>query len=243
MKSKIWLISMVLIAALLLVFGGQSVSAYFNDGESSIDNILRIKFPFLLSADNFSVLAGSTITNTGITTVTGDLGLSPGTDLVGFPPGTIIGTQYINDAVAAQAQTDLTTAYNNAASQGPGSVINGNTLGDLDLEPGVYSGGALSLTGTLTLTGDADDVWIIIAASTLDTAAGSQVILGGTAKADNVYWVVGSSATLGLSSSFKGNIMALASITLNAGVVLEGRVLARTAAVTLNTNIITIPAP
>lgn len=139
----------------------------------------------------------------------------------------------------------MTAAYTDAAGQTPFTTVPGNILDGLNLLPGVYHGVALGLTGTLTLTGtgNTNDFWIFQAASTLDTAAGSQVILGGQAKAANVYWVVGSSANLGANSIFKGNILAAVTITLDTGAELDGRALAQGAAVTLNANIITKPAP
>ena len=149
------------------------------------------------------------------------------------------------DSIAAQAQIDLTTAYNaynDAAGRTPFTTITGDTLGGLNIGPGVYRGGALSLTGTITLTGNADDIWIFQAASTLNTSTGSQIILSGGARAANVYWQVGSSATLVASSVFKGNIMAYASITFGTGAALEGRALAQTETVTLISNTITRPS-
>ena len=244
MKSKTWLILLVITVVFLLASSGKVTSSYFSDGESSTNNVLRVKaFPLFGLADNFTILAGSTVANTGNTTVTGDIGLSPGTSVVGFPPGTVNGTMHVANTTAAQAKLDLTTAYNDAAGRTPFTTVTGDTLGGLTPTPGVYHGGALSLTGNLTLAGDANAVWIFQAGSTLDTAAGSQVILSGGAKAANVYWKVGSSATLGANSIFKGNILAYASITLYGGAALEGRALAQTAAVTLNDNNIIKPNP
>jgi hypothetical protein len=193
------------------------------------------------TADNFAVLAGSTVTNTGPTVVTGDLGLSPGTSVTGFPPGTVNGTQHITDAVAAQAQTDLTTAYNNAAAQAPTGAVSAD-LGGQTLTPGVYtSATSLGLTGALTLDaqGNANAVFIFQAGSTLTTASASSVNLVNGAQACNVFWQVGSSATLGTASTFRGTILALTSITATTGATVDGRVLARNAAVTLDTNTIT----
>jgi len=244
-RSKTPLLLLVCAVVLLLAYGGTVTSGYFSDVETSTDNVLRVKnAPLFGAADSFAVLAYSTVTNAnnaGGTVVTGDLGVSPGTSVTGFPPGTVTGTIHAGDAIAAQAQVDLTTAYADAAARTPFTTVTGDTLGGLELDPGIYHGGALDLTGTLTLSGDENDVWIFVAASTLDTAADSEVILHG-ARAANVYWVVGSSATLGANSIFKGNIMAYASITLYAGADVEGRALARTAAVTLNGNTITRPA-
>ena len=228
---------------LLLSYTGKVTNSSFNDEVSSTDNVLRVKgAPLFGEADNFVVLAYSAVTNDGNSTITGDIGVSPLTSLAGFPPGVVNGTTNVADTAAANAQIDLTIACNTAAMWVP--YITETTLGGLNLLPGIYhSDGALSLTGVLTLTGDANAVWIFQAGSTLDTAAGSQIILIGGAKADNVYWNVGSSATLGENSVFKGNIMAYASITLNTGASLEGRALAQTAAVTLNDNTITKPSP
>ena len=199
------------------------------------------------SADNFAVLAGSTVTNTGATTVTGDLGVSPGMAVTGFPPGTVTGTTHAGEAVAAQAQIDLTTAYNDAAGRSVGAVTVAGNLGGQTLTPGLYtSTSSLEISsGDLTLDaqGDANAVFIFQMASTLTTTVGRQVILSGGAKAANVFWQVGSSATLGTGSVFKGNILALASLTVTTGATVEGRVLARTAAVTLDTDTITKPAP
>jgi hypothetical protein len=245
MKSKTWLILPAIMMVILLAYSGKVTNSSFNDAVTSTDNILQVKdAPLFGAADNFVVLAYSTVTNqAGVTTITGDIGVSPLASVVGFPPAIVNGTIHAADAAAAQAQIDLATAYTDAAGRTPFTTVTGDTLAGLNLPPGVYRGGALSLTGTLTLTGNATDVWIFQAASTLDTSAGSHIILGGTAKAANVYWVVGSSATLGANSFFKGNIMAYASITLYSGAQVEGRVLAKTAAVTLDTNIITKPSP
>jgi hypothetical protein len=244
MRSRSWLLLLACTLVLLLAYGGVT-SGYFSDAETSTDNILRVKnAPLFGAADSFAVLAYSTVTNAnnaGGTVVTGDLGVSPLAAVSGFPPGAVIGTIHVADATAAQAQIDLTTAYNDAAARTPSTTVTGDTLGGLNLAPGVYDGGALDLTGTLTLTGGADAVWIIVAASTLNTASGSQVVLSGGARAANVYWVVKSSATLGADSIFKGNIMAYASITLYAGADIDGRALAQTGAVTLDSNLITKP--
>jgi len=199
------------------------------------------------SAANFVVLAGSTVTNTDATTVTGDLGVSPGTAATGFPPGIVNGTIHAGDAPAAQAQVDLTTAFNDAAGRTVGAVTVAGNLGGQTLTPGLYkSTSSLEISsGDLTLDaqGDANAVFIFQMASTLTTTAGRQVILSGGAKAANVVWQVGSSATLGTTSVFKGNILAAQSITLTTGATLDGRALARIGAVTLDTNTITAPAP
>ena len=193
------------------------------------------------TAGSFAVLAGTTITNTGATTVTGDLGLSPGTAVTGFPPGIVIGTQHVADAVAVQAKTDLTTAYNDAAGQTTTQDLTGQDLGGLTLTPGVYSfSSSAQLTGTLTLDagGDPDAVFIFQIGSALTTATDSKVILTGGAQACHVFWQVGSSATLGTDSNFTGNILALTSITAVTGATVDGRLLARNGAISLDTNTI-----
>jgi len=191
---------------------------------------------------NFAVLAGSTLTNTGSSVITGNLGLSPGTSVTGFPPGTISGIQYVANSTAVQAQTDLTTAYNNAAGQTPVSTVP-TELGGTTKTAGVYdsAAGTFGITGTLTLDaqGNSNAVFIFKTASTLITAGASNVSLVNGAQACNVFWQVGSSATLGANSTFKGNILALTSATLTTGANVEGRVLARNGAVTLDTNTVT----
>jgi len=191
------------------------------------------------TADNFAVLAGSAITNTGPTIINGDLGISPGTAVTGFVPSA---GQHIADAVAVQAKTDLTTAYNNAAGQTPVSTVP-TELGGTTKLAGIYdsAAGTFGITGTLTLDaqGNPNAVFIFKTASTLTTAGASNVNLVNGAQACNVFWQVGSSATLGTNSTFKGNILALTSITLTTGANVSGRVLARNGAVTLDSNTVT----
>jgi hypothetical protein len=187
------------------------------------------------TAGSFAVLAGSAVTNTGPSTINGDLGVSPGTAVSGVPPATVNGTLHAGDAVAAQAQSDLTVAYDDAAGRTPPLSVSGD-LGGLTLTSGVYhSGSSLGLTGTLTLDaqGDPNAVFIFQAGSTLTTASASVVKLINGAQACNVFWQIGSSATLGTASVFTGNILALTSISLNNDVDVQGRVLARNGAVTM----------
>jgi subtilisin family serine protease len=196
------------------------------------------------TAADYAVLAGSTVTSTGPTIVGGNLGLSPGTSVTGFPPGLMSGgVQNVANPVAEQAKLDLIAAYDEAAGQTPATPVAASTLGGLTLTPGVYSGGALDLTGTVTLDaqGDTGAVFVFQAASTLITASASEVKLINGASPCNVFWKVGSSATLGTTTKFKGTIMALASITANTGATVDGRLLARTAAVTLDSNVVTKP--
>jgi hypothetical protein len=189
------------------------------------------------TAAAYSVLGGSTVTNTGPSILNRSLGLSPGSSITGFPPGTVLGTTNQTNAAAAQAKADLTASYINAA----GRPIDGTTtadLGGLILQAGVYSGpskGALGLTGTVTLdgAGNANSVFIFQTNSTLITASSSTVVLINGAQECNVFWQVGSSATLGTGSVFRGTIMALSSISLNDSVTVHGRALARNGAVTL----------
>ncbi|MHB8508208.1 MAG: ice-binding family protein [Candidatus Dormibacteria bacterium] len=198
--------------------------------------------PRLGTALNFAVLAGQTITNTGPTVVTGDLGLHPGTSVTGFPPGTVNGTRHITDAVAQQAKSDLVTAYTDAANSPTTSDLTGQDLGNKNLTPGVYSySSSAQLTGPLTLSGNG--VFIFRIGSTLTTASDSSVALVNGAQACAVYWQVGSSATLGSGTQFQGNLMALTSITMVTNArILSGRALARNGALTLDTNNITRPA-
>jgi hypothetical protein len=199
----------------------------------------------LATAASYSVLGGQTVTNTGPSVLGQGLGLSPGTSITGFPPGTVLGTTNATNAAAAQAQSDLTTAYDNAA----GRAINATTTADLaglQLQGGVYAGpshGALSLSGTLTLdaAGDPSTTFVFQTNSSLITATGSTVSLVNGAQECNVFWQVGSSATLGTGSTFVGNVLALTSITVNGSVTVHGRALARNGAVTLDTDTFTRP--
>ncbi|WP_171060232.1 ice-binding family protein [Streptomyces montanus] len=193
------------------------------------------------TADSFAVLAGETVTNTGSSTITGNVGVHPGKAVTGFPPGTVNGSIHRGDALAKQAKTDLTTAYNNAAGQ-PYDASVSDDLGGRTLKPGVYrASSSIGLTGTLTLDaeGDPNAVWIFQVGSTLTTASASRVRLINGAAPCNVFWKIGSSATLGTGSTFVGNILALTSITVTTGVTIDGRALARNGAVTLDDDTIT----
>jgi hypothetical protein len=196
------------------------------------------------SAAKFAILAATTVTSSGATIVNGNLGVSPGTTVTGSP--TVNGTMHLGDATAAQAQGDLTTAYNDAAGRLGGAAVSGN-LGGLTLMPGLYkSTSSLEITsGDLTLDaqGDANAVFIFQMPTTFITTVGRKVILSGGATACHVFWQVGSSATFGASSIIKGNVLAYTSITLNTGATLEGRALAQNGAVALDDNsIATIPS-
>jgi hypothetical protein len=194
-------------------------------------------------ASTLAVLAGTAITSTGATTITGDVGLSPGTSVGGFPPGIINGTQHINDNIANQAKLDLTSAYNDAAGRTCTDIVtlSGN-IGGLTLTPGLYkSTSTLALSSgdvTFDAKGNSSAVFIIQIASSFTATSGRQVILSGGALASNIFWQVGSSATFGTTSVFKGTIMAMQSITFDTGATLDGKALARSGAVTMAGNTI-----
>gem|GEM_PF-3910211 len=197
--------------------------------------------PPLGTAASFAVLGASTVTNTGPTIVTGNLGVSPGTAVTGFPPGQVIGAIHAADAVALQAQSDVTTAYNNLASQPCAADFTGQNLGGMTLIPGVYCyASSTFLTGILTLNGQGNPnaVFIFKSGSTLITAPNSSVVMINNVNACNVFWQVGSSATLDVNTGFIGNILALTSISLNSGARLVGRALARNGAVTMDSNVV-----
>jgi Ice-binding-like/Bacterial Ig-like domain len=192
----------------------------------------------------FGILAATpAVANSGPTVVTGDVGIWPASAITGFPPGTLTGTEYAGDATAQTAQGDLTTAYNFAAAAAGGAILTAD-IGGQTLAPGVYkttsAQPSLGITGNLTLSGNG--VYIFQIVSTLTTAANnSDVILSGGATAEDVFWQVGSSATLGTTTTFAGTIMAQASVSLDTGATLNGRALALTGAVTLLSNPVNVP--
>jgi len=192
------------------------------------------------TAASFSVLGGSTVTNTGPTTMFGDLGLSPGSSVTGAPH--VLGQTHVDDAVAIGAKNALTTAYNDAASR-PTNGSAGTDLAGQVFSPGVRtaSSSLLLSSGSVTLDaqGDPNAVFIFQIGSTLITGSNTTVLLVNGAQACNVFWQVGSSATLGTGTRFVGTVMASASITANTAATIHGRLLAQTGAVTLDTNTIT----
>ena len=198
----------------------------------------------LATAGDYSVLGGQTVTNTGPSTLAQNLGVSPGSAITGFPPGLASGTTHIADGPAAQAQLDLTTAYNEAAGR-PVNEITAVDLTGRTLVGGVYASdlGPLELSGALVLDGQGDpnSVFIFKSASTLTTGSASSVTMINGAQECNVFWQVGSSATLGTGSTFRGNILALTSIGVNTGVTVYGRALARNGEVTLDTDVFVAP--
>ncbi len=194
---------------------------------------------------SFAVLGGSTVTNTATpTVVNGNLGVSPGSAVTGFPPGIVTGgTIHAADSVAAQAQVELTALYNNLASTPCGTDLTGQDLGGKTLTPGVYCfSTSAQLTGTLTLDaqGNPNALFIFKIGSALTTASAASVLLINSASNCGVFWQVGSSATLGTGTTLAGSIVALTSITLNTGANVTGRVLARNGAVTLDNSHVTL---
>lgn len=217
-----------------LEISGEDVSLYALSEAATVG-------PSLGSAQNYAVLAGSTVTNTGSSVVTGDLGVSPGTAVVGFPPGVVnSGSIHSNDASAQQAQIDLTAAYIALAALAPTANLTGQDLGTVGtLTAGVYKfNTSAQLTGTLTLDfqNNPSALFVFQMGSTLTTASSSSVVMLNGGKAGNIFWQVGSSATIGTSTTFKGNIVALTSITVNTSASVAGKTLARNGAVTLDTN-------
>ena len=235
------------LAACPLVAGAIAV-ATFTSGQSAVAATAPVG---LGTAGSFGVLAGTTVTNTGLTVINADLGLWPGTSVTGFPSGIVNGTQHITDAVAQGAQADLTTAYNQASIAPPTGPNTSSSIGSAGIEtgplvPGIYEAtSSLEVEGALTLDaqGDPDAVWIFQApASTLIADVGSSVVLTDGAQACNVFWEVGSSATLDTSAAFVGTILALTSISVQHGATIAGRALARNGAVTLDDDTITVPS-
>ena len=194
------------------------------------------------SAGMFGVLGASAVTNTGNTVIDGDLGVYPGTSITGFPPGIVNGTIYDGNAVAMQAQADALAAYNFFAGLSSNENLSGQNLGGLELTPGVYTfNSSAQLTGTLEINweGMSNQSVVFQIGSTLTTPSASMVVGINAGQNDNIYWNVGSSATLGTTTSFQGTIIAVASDTLTTGATDEcGRIIALNGAVTLDDNFI-----
>ncbi len=236
------------IASVILIGGCKKKTTASPSGTTSNPIVIplqsTVQSPIAMgAAANLAILAGSAVSNTGATVITGDLGLSPGTSVGGFPPGILNGTLHINDAIATQAKMDLTAAYNNAAGRTATDIVtlSGN-IGGLTLTPGLYkSTSSLAISsGDLTFDakGNANAIFIIQIASSLTTTSGRKVFLAGGASASNIFWQVGSSATFGTTSAFKGTVMAMQSITFNTGATLNGRALARSGAIVMAGNTI-----
>ena len=204
---------------------------------------LAATLPPLGTAGNYAVIAGTTITNTGPTWITGQMAVSPGAAITGFPGagGATSGHQDKANPAAAGAEAGLGTAYLNAAGQTPCTPV-GVNLGGSTLGPGIYCGGTLAITGGQTLTLNGGGVYIFKSAATLITGNAARVLLIGGAQPCDIFWQVTSSATIAPSTTFVGNIMALTSIAMQTGATLNGRAMARNGAVTLDTNRIIQPS-
>lgn len=223
-----------------VAFAGGALAVAF----SSSPAWSAVTAPNLASAAAASVVAATTVTNTGATTLSGNLDLYPGTSVTGFPPGIVGGTQNVGGPVGGPANTasnDVIAAYLQAMAA-PATATMNTDLGGQSLTAGVYAASSgLALTGTVTLVGDASSVFIFQSVSTLIVAPASHVVLSGGVQACNVFWQVGSSATLGTTASFVGNILALTSISMATGASLQGRALVRNGGVTLDGNVISSP--
>jgi hypothetical protein len=197
------------------------------------------------TATTYGILAGSAVTCVTGGTINADVGVSPGSAITGFPPCTLTGARHAADAVAATAQNDLTTAYNALVAFTCGTTVTPADLGGRTLAPGVYCAAtSLAVTGAVTLDGqgNANAFWVFQMGSTLTTGTNANIALINGAQAKNVYWQVGSSATLGTGTTFRGNILALTSITLNDNATMLGRALARNGGVSIGTgNTISLP--
>ena len=232
-----WIRGSAVVAAGIALAGGALLAATVNG-------------PDLGAAGTFAVLGGSTVTNTGLTVIEGDVGVSPGTAITGFPPGIVTGgALHYNDALAVEAHADAAEAYLFLAGMAstPANNLSGTDLGGLTLSPGVYTfNSSAQLTGDLVLDagGDSNALFVFQIGSTLTTATGATVtVINGGANYDTsrVFWQVGSSATLGVNTEFTGVIIAYTSITVVSGTSIDGAVLAINGAVTLDTNNIVAP--
>jgi len=240
-RSTVWLVSLSVPAILTLACGNGRVSQAAAAKSRAPARLTAP--PSLGTAGSFSVLGGQTVTNTGPTTMSGDLGVNPGSAITGFPPGlqTPPGATHAGDDVALQAQSDVTTAYDQLAGDPCAADMTGQDLGGKTLVAGTYCfSSEAQLTGTLVLDAqfDANAVFIFQIVSKLTTASNASVRLINGASPCNIFWQVGSSATIGTGTSFNGNILALTSIALQTGASLDGRALARNGEVTLDDNVI-----
>jgi type VI secretion system secreted protein VgrG len=216
------------------------------DGSSTSYTVTVTVVPLSLGvAGNYVLLANTTITNTGPSIISGNISLYPGTSITGFPPGTYLGTVDINNSAASNAQNALISAYNQVSGLAPTTILSAATYATISnqtLTPGTYSiGTSLQVNDNLILSGDVNSVFIFQIGSTLTTAVGSNIVLMGGINPANVYWQVGSSATLGTSSILNGVLLANISITTNTNATVNGRIFAINGAIALDTNNITAP--
>ena len=243
-QMKAMLLSGILTALMTACGAGNSTPAAPGAGSASTV-VPATASVDLRSAARFAILAGSTVTNTGHTKVMGDVGISPGTAIDGFPPGVIHGRLYVSDRIARQAKLDLTTAYNDAMGRTHSPIKVAGNIGGQTLYAGLYeSTSSLAVSsGDLTLDarGHSEAVFLFQIASTFTMTTGRSVILTNGAQARNVFWAVGSSATFGTGCSFYGNLLAHQSISVGTGTVMVGRALARTGAVTMQRNTMVRP--
>jgi len=234
------------LAALIGACGSQSSEPMREAQGAQAQSLLTAgALPPLGAAVRFVALGASTVTCTNSSTISGDVGVSPGTAITGFPASCALnGTTHAGDAVAQRGHADLQPAYDSLKGAPCEHNLTGQDLGGQTLTPGVYCFNTTAgLTGALTLDGrgDSEAAWIFQLGSALTTATGSSVVMAGSGKASNVFWQVGSSATLGTGTKFRGNLLALASVTLVSGTELRGRALALNAAVTLDHNDVALP--
>ena len=240
--------SVALLAPLAFLFaacGSEASEPIEADLGSATLGLSADAVPSLGAASQFAALGAATVTCANSSTVSGDVGVSPGTAITGFGAGcTLSGAIHAGDESANQAHSDLFTAFDALQAAECEHELTGQDLGGQTLAPGVYCFDTTAgLTGALTLDGggDSNAVWIFQIGTAMTTATGSSVVLAGGGRANNVFWKVGSSATLATATTFQGNVLALASVTLVSGAQLTGRALALNAAVTLDHNAVTLP--
>jgi hypothetical protein len=217
------------------------------DGPKTLPDGGLVTYVSLGTAGSFVVLSGETITNTGFTIINGNVGLYPGSGITGFPPGVVNGVVHNTDAVAAKAKQDLNDAYADASGRSGAPVPLSGDLGGMTLTPGLYvSATSIELTsGDLVLdaSGDEDAIWVFQIGTTFVSNVGRKVLLIGNARHDNVFWNVGTSATIGVGSVMVGNFLTQISISVQTGASMEGRFLTQTGSVTFDSNKVNRPKP
>jgi hypothetical protein len=218
-----------------------------HDGGKTLPDGKVVTYVTLGTAGSFVVLSGETITNTGFTVINGNVGLYPGSGITGFPPGIVNGVVHDTDAVAAKAKKDLNDAYADAAGKSGAPIPLSGDLGGKTLTPGLYvSATSIELTsGDLVLDalGDEDAIWVFQIGTTFVSNVGRKVTLIGNARHDNVFWNVGTSATIGVGSVMVGNFLTQISISVQTGATMEGRFLTQTGSVTFDSNTVNRPKP